>query len=146
MPILKLSDQLYIAPQISEADAQAAAALGIQTVICNRPDGEEEGQPSVAEAAAWLADAGIGQFRHQPVVAPQINAADVAAFQQLLAEYPTPVLAYCRTGTRSSLLWAYHQVQNGMSVADAKTAAAQAGVNLDAFEARLQAAAENGLA
>lgn len=146
MAILKLSDQLYISPQISEADAAKAAALGIQTVICNRPDGEEDGQPTVAEAAAWLAEAGIEQFRHQPVIAPQINAADVAAFQQLLTESAAPVLAYCRTGTRCSLLWAYHQVQNGMSVADVKAAATQAGVNLEAFETRLQAVAENGLA
>ena len=80
------------------------------------------------------------------MVAPAINAADVAAFQTLLAQAETPVLAYCRTGTRSSLLWAYHQVQNGMSVANAKAAVAQAGIDLTAFEARLQNAADNGLA
>ena len=146
MAILKLSDKLYISPQINAEDAKQAATLGIRTVICNRPDGEEENQPATAQVQQWLADVGITHFQHLPVVAPAINAADVAAFQTLLAQAETPVLAYCRTGTRSSLLWAYHQVQNGMSVADAKAAVAQAGIDLTAFEARLQNAADNGLA
>ena len=44
MSIQKLADNLYIAPQLTEADVQEATKLGIQTVICNRPDGEEENQ------------------------------------------------------------------------------------------------------
>ena len=81
MPIRKLTDTLYIAPQLTETDVQEAVRLGIQTVICNRPDGEEENQPAFAEVQNWFKEAGINQFSHQPVVAPQINAADVAAFQ-----------------------------------------------------------------
>ena len=100
MSIQKLADNLYIAPQLTEADVQEAAKLGIQTVICNRPDGKS---------------------------------------------VPQPVLAYCRTGTRCSLLWGYHQVQNGASVAEVVAAAQQAGVNLSNFEARLQQAFEHGL-
>ncbi len=146
MAILKLSEQLYVSPQLTEQDAKNAAQLGIQTVICNRPDGEEENQPSTAQVQQWLSAEGIKSFKHQPVVAPNISAADVAAFQDLLQQADQPVLAYCRTGTRSSLLWAYHQVQNGMSVADAKAAAAEAGVDLSNFEARLQEAAEHKLA
>ena len=117
MPIRKLTDSLYIAPQLTEADVQEAVRLGIQTVICNRPDGEEENQPAFTEVQNWFKEAGINQFSHQPVVAPQINAADVAAFQNLLQQSPTPILAFCRTGTRCSLLWGYHQVQHGASVA-----------------------------
>ncbi|STZ76782.1 TIGR01244 family sulfur transferase [Bergeriella denitrificans] len=145
MAILKISENLYISPQLHESDAQQAAALGIRSVVCNRPDGEEEGQPAVAEVQAWLAQAGIAEFHHQPVVAPSITAEDVARFQALTAQAAQPVLAYCRTGTRCSLLWAYHQVQHGMDVAAAKAAAAQAGVNLDNFDSRLQHAAEQGL-
>lgn len=104
MPIHKLTDFLYIAPQLTEADVQEAVRLGIQTVICNRPDGEEENQPAFAEVQNWFKEAGINQFSHQPVVAPQINAADVAAFQNLLQQSPAPILAFCRTGTRCSLL------------------------------------------
>lgn len=146
MTILKLSENLYVAPQLTEQDALQAAQLGIKTVICNRPEGEETAQPTLDQVRQWLAAQGIRQVAHLPVVASHIHAADVAAFQNLLQHAQTPILAYCRTGTRSSLLWAYHQVQNGMSVADVKTAARHAGVDLTAFEARLQAAAENGLA
>ena len=146
MSIQKLADNLYIAPQLTEADVQEAAKLGIQTVICNRPDGEEENQPSFKQVESWLKAAGIREYHHQPVVAPAINAADVAAFQNLLKSVPQPVLAYCRTGTRCSLLWSYHQVQNGASVAEVVAAAQQAGINLSNFEARLQDAQQNGLA
>ncbi|ROV55552.1 TIGR01244 family sulfur transferase, partial [Neisseria chenwenguii] len=69
MTILKLAENLYIAPQLTAADAAQAAALGVQAVICNRPDGEEPDQPAAAEVKQWLADAGIGQFAHQPVTA-----------------------------------------------------------------------------
>ena len=98
MSIQKLADNLYIAPQLTEADVQEAAKLGIQTVICNRPDGEEENQVTFKQVESWLEAAGIREHHHQPVVAPAINAADVAAFQNLLKSVPQPVLAYCRTG------------------------------------------------
>ena len=54
MPIRKLTDSLYISPQLTEADVQEAVRLGIQTVICNRPDGEEENQPAFAEVQNWF--------------------------------------------------------------------------------------------
>ena len=146
MPIRRLTDTLYIAPQLTEADAQEAARLGIKSVICNRPDGEEDGQPSYAQVQLWLIDAGIGEIAHQPInAAPAISAADINNFQVLLTSSEAPVLAYCRTGTRSSLLWAYHAVQNGTSVDDAVRAAAAAGVDLSAFAERLNRAAQNGL-
>ncbi|MCP1659160.1 TIGR01244 family sulfur transferase [Neisseria perflava] len=142
MAILKLTDNLYVSPQLTEADARQAATLGVQTVICNRPDDEEAGQPSAGQVARWLENTGIRHFHHQPVVAPAINAADVAAFHDLLQQTEAPVLAYCRTGTRSSLLWGYYQVQHGMSVEAVETAARQAGVDLANFTARLQQAAQ----
>ena len=95
MSIQKLADNLYIAPQLTEADVQEAAKLGIQTVICNRPDGEEENQVTFKQVEGWLEAAGIREHHHQPVVAPAINASDVAAFQNLLKSVPQPVLAYC---------------------------------------------------
>lgn len=145
MSIRKLTDTLYIAPQLTEADAETAARLGIKSVICNRPDAEQPDQPDFAQVRQWLAAQGITQTAHQPVTAPAINAADVAAFQNLLAGLPAPVLAYCRTGTRSSLLWGFRQVQNGMTAEQVKTAAAQAGVDLTQFEERLNQAAAGGL-
>jgi len=67
MSIQKLADNLYIAPQLTEADVQEAAKLGIQTVICNRPDGEEENQVTFKQVEGWLEAAGIREHHHQPV-------------------------------------------------------------------------------
>ncbi|MCQ9326874.1 TIGR01244 family sulfur transferase [Neisseria dentiae] len=145
MNICKLAEGLYIAPQLTQADAADAAALGIRSVICNRPDGEADDQPAFNQVQQWLAEAGIENTVHQPVVAPAISGQDTARFQALLNQAEKPVLAYCRTGTRSALLWAYHQVQNGLPVAEAVAAAKQAGVDLANFEQRLQEAAANGL-
>ena len=93
----------------------------------------------------WFKEAGINQFSHQPVVAPQINAADVAAFQNLLQQSPAPILAFCRTGTRCSLLWVIIKC-NTAHPCEVVAAAEQAGVNLSNFEARLQEAKDKGLA
>ena len=80
MTIHRLTEKLYISPQISPADAAEAARLGIRNVICNRPDGEEPDQPTAQQAIDWLADAGIQSFHHQPIVAPQANANDARQF------------------------------------------------------------------
>ena len=142
MSILKLADNLYIAPQLTPADVEEAATLGIQSVICNRPDGEEDGQPTFSEVQQWLADAGIRHSVHQPVVAPQITTDDAAHFQVLCQQAPSSVLAYCRTGTRSSLLWGYTQAANGIPIADIIAAAQAAGIDLTNFTERLQAVAK----
>lgn len=141
MAIRQLADKLFVSPQPTREDIHDAARLGIRSIICNRPDGEEEGQPAFQDVLQWCKEAGIGQVFHQPVTAPAITRADADRFQTLLTETEAPVLAYCRTGTRSSLLWAYHQAANGMPVADAVSAAKQAGIDLTPFEARLNEAA-----
>ncbi len=145
MAILKLADRLYVSPQLTREDVAEAAAMGIGSVICNRPDGEEEGQPSFAQLQQWLNEAGIRESRHQPVTAPAINGNDVAEFQNLLALSAKPVLAFCRTGTRSSLLWAFGQVRQGRDAAEVIAAAKAAGVDLSNFAQRLQNAAKGGL-
>ena len=137
MSILKLTDNLYIAPQLTQADTAEAARLGIRSVICNRPDGEEPGQPDFAQVQQWLAAQGIDDMQHQPVVAPAIQADDAARFNQLRENSA----AYCRTGTRCSLLWGLDQAAAGMPVAEIIAAAGQAGVDLGNFTERLQAAA-----
>ena len=141
MSILKLTDNLYIAPQLTQADTAEAARLGIRSVICNRPDGEEPGQPDFAQVQQWLAAEGIDDVQHQPVAAPTIQAGDVARLKALRQSSHTPVLAYCRTGTRSALLWGLEQAAAGMPVAEIIAAAQQAGVDLNNFTERLQAAA-----
>lgn len=137
MNIHKLDNNLYIAPQLSESDISKAAELGIQTVICNRPDGEEENQPSFNTICQWLDTSGIRHHIHQPVTAPTINTEDAATFDSLCQQYPAPVLAYCRTGTRSALLWAYAQAGKGKELNEILESARAAGIDLSSFSERL---------
>ena len=138
MTIHRLTEKLYISPQISPADAAEAAKLGIRSVICNRPDGEEPGQPTAQQTADWLADAGIQSFHHQPVLAPQAGADDARQFAAQLEAADGAVLAYCRTGTRASLLWAIGQVQAGRNAAEVMAEVQQqTGLDLSPFAAKL---------
>ncbi len=138
MTIHRLTEKLYISPQISPADTAEAAKLGIRSVICNRPDGEEPGQPTAQQAATWLADAGIQSFHHQPVAAPQASADDARHFTAQLEAADGAVLAYCRTGTRASLLWAIGQVQAGRNAAEVMAEVQQkTGLDLSPFAAKL---------
>lgn len=139
----RLHNQLYISPQVRAEDLVTAARLGIGTLICNRPDGEEAGQPDFAQVRAWAEEAGIRHCIYQPVSAPAINTADAETFAAQLAAANGPVLAYCRTGTRSSLLWALHAAANGTGIADILACTTAAGIDLSPHTARLQAAAAN---
>ncbi len=104
MSIQALSPTFAVAPQISPQDVQAIAAAGYKSIICNRPDNEGDGQPSFEAVAQAAAQAGL-QARHLPVIPSDINEADGVAMAKLLSELPGPVLAYCRSGSRSSTLW-----------------------------------------
>lgn len=96
-----------VSAQIDAADIPAIAGRGFRSVICNRPDGEDAGQPAFAEIAAAARAAGI-DARHVPIRGGVASAADLAAFDAALRDLPHPVLAYCRSGTRSANLWSLH--------------------------------------
>lgn len=97
-----------VAPQIAASDAEAIKAAGFNAVICNRPDGEAADQPAYAEIEAAAQAAGL-TIRWQPVVSSQMTVEDGVAFGKLLEELEGPVLAFCRSGTRSTYLWAIAQ-------------------------------------
>jgi sulfide:quinone oxidoreductase len=103
MTIRTLTPALRVSPQIDPADVAGLAASGFRSIICNRPDGEEAGQPPAAEVAAAAAAHGL-RFTHIPVVPGSIGENDAAAMARALAELPAPVLAYCRSGARSEQL------------------------------------------
>lgn len=99
-----LSDQLQVAPQIQIGDIADIARLGFRSILNNRPDGEAEDQPSSAALASAAAAHGLA-YAHQPVRVSTLGATDVLRFQNLLAELPKPILGFCRTGTRTTMLW-----------------------------------------
>jgi sulfide:quinone oxidoreductase len=108
MSFTGLSENYSVAAQLSLEDVQAAAALGFKTIICNRPDGEQAGQPSAEEIAAQATALGMA-FVHIPVISGAITQDDVTAQAKVLQSQPGPVLAYCRSGARCTQLYSHAQ-------------------------------------
>lgn len=108
MDLRRLTPGLSVAPQLVPSDVAAAAAQGFTTLVCNRPDGEQAGQPTHEAMAQAAAAAGM-RFVFQPVVSGRITPDQVQAFGDALAQADGPVLAYCRSGTRCATLWALAQ-------------------------------------
>lgn len=104
MNIVKLTDSIGVCAQIAPGDVADIAAAGYKVVINNRPDGEESGQPGSAELAAAAQAAGL-EYHHMPVTAASFPGPDFDAMTDFLDDTENPVLAFCRTGTRSANLW-----------------------------------------
>jgi sulfide:quinone oxidoreductase len=102
--IKMLTDEISVAPQIKPSELAELAAQGFRSIICNRPDGEGADQPVFTDIERAASAAGL-QARFIPVEAGKVSAADAVAFAATFAELPKPVLAYCRSGTRSTKLW-----------------------------------------
>ncbi|MBL8771602.1 MAG: TIGR01244 family phosphatase [Phenylobacterium sp.] len=107
----RVTDDFTTAPQISVADVDEAARLGFRTIINNRPDGEAPGQPPSAEIEAAAKAAGLAYF-HVPVVGGPTQP-QVEAVGRILETAERPVLAFCRSGTRSIVTWSLVQAQSG---------------------------------
>ncbi len=97
--------QFATAGQIGAEDVAAIAAAGYRSIICNRPDGEGGQSQPASSAVAEAAKAHGLAFAYLPVTPGMIGPADGQAFAKLLNELPAPVLAYCRTGNRSTSLY-----------------------------------------
>lgn len=128
MEIRKIDDSLLVAPQIQPEDMPALAAQGFTGVICNRPDGEEEGQPSTEAMRAAAEEAGLA-FHHVPVTGGQFPEGAVAAFRAVRKGSEGPLLGYCRTGTRAITLETLANPA-GRTVEDRLQRAAKAGYDL----------------
>ncbi len=100
-----LTDTLAVAGQLAPGDVAAAAAAGYTTLVNNRPDGEEPGQPPCAAMRAAAEAAGL-RYAAIPVDHYGLGQEQVEAMATVLAAAPGPVLAFCRSGTRSANLWA----------------------------------------
>lgn len=139
MQIKPLVDGLSVSPQLEVADLAALAALGFRGVINNRPDHEEPNQPLGASLKDAAAAAGL-VYRELPVVSGQVTDVQAAAFGEALEQSPGPVLAFCRSGTRSTMLWALNAARRGVDVDSILATAAKAGYDLAALRSRLEQA------
>lgn len=125
----RLTENVLVSPQLALADIGEAAALGVGTIVNNRPDGEEPSAPQGDAVAAAAAAAGLNYVAipigHAGFSAPQIDAM-IAAMEQSEG----PILAYCRSGTRSTLLWALAAAKQGEAPDAIARTAAQAGYDV----------------
>jgi uncharacterized protein (TIGR01244 family) len=126
-----VTDELSVAPQISVADVAEAKARGFTAIICNRPDGEDPGQPTAAEIGAAAKAHGLA-YTHIPVRGAP-GPAEVEAMRQAVDAADGPVLAYCRSGTRSITTWSIGQAMSGaMSRGELVSLSRAAGYDLTA--------------
>jgi uncharacterized protein (TIGR01244 family) len=107
----KVTDDFSVAPQIALEDLAEAKAQGFRLVINNRPDGEQPGQPSSAEMEAAAKAAGL-DYAHIPVMGGP-RPEQVEAVRLAIDEAEGPVLAFCRSGTRSIVTWSIGQALSG---------------------------------
>ncbi|AWI87780.1 TIGR01244 family phosphatase [Methylobacterium sp. DM1] len=107
-----IDSKLTVAHQPRLAEIEALGAEGVRLLINNRPDGEELGQPGAAAERVAAEAAGLG-YLDLPVTGPTLTRADVERFHAAVEAAPGPVVAHCRSGTRSLTLWVIGEVLAG---------------------------------
>jgi len=111
MDIKRISPFLSVSPQIYPAHVEKIAALGFKTIINNRPDRETDDQPLAKELSAEAAKNGM-VFINQPVIPGHVTKQDAENFATELSRVEGPVLAFCRSGTRCTMLWALNEARH----------------------------------
>jgi sulfide:quinone oxidoreductase len=138
MKAIRLTPNLSVAPQLDVTGLEQAAAAGFKTIINNRPDGEVPDQPRSDDLAAAAERLGLA-YRHIPVVSGQLSDDQVEAFRAAVTQAAKPALAFCRSGTRSTVLWAL-AASDRLSPNEILKTAAAAGYDIAALRPQLEAA------
>lgn len=123
----RLDETTLVAGQLLPEDLAALRAQGVMTIVNNRPDDEEPGQPSSGAMAAAAHAAGL-TYHHIPV-GGGLSANQVAAMAEAL-DGPGTTLAFCKSGTRSTYLWALARASRGADAAELERGAREAGYDL----------------
>ena len=135
MELREISSKITVSPQVTKKDVAEIKTKGFRAIICNRPDGEGADQPSFEEINAAAKLAGI-EARYLPVQSGMVTDEDVAAFRDALEELPRPLLAYCRSGTRSATLWSLSEAQS-RPMSEILTATKAAGFDMSGVARRI---------
>jgi uncharacterized protein (TIGR01244 family) len=138
--LISLGPRLSVTGRLDGSDIETLARTGVRTIINNRPDGEDQGQLPAAEARR-IAEAHGLAYHHIPITAATLSRADVDAFASALRDAPGPIVAHCRSGTRSTLLWALSRMREGADPFSLVAEAARHGIDiasLPAVAARLR--------
>ena len=134
MKLAEVTDTFTVSPQLQPGDMSELANAGFRTVICNRPDGEEPGQPAVVSLREAAEGVGMA-FHHIPVSGGAFPSEALIAFRQVREEADGKVIAFCRTGTRSITLDALANIEN-LSANERIERAKRAGYDLSGLRDR----------
>ena len=133
----RLTDDVLVAPQITADAVAEAARQGVTRIINNRPDGESDDQAPGREIEAAARGAGL-DYVAIPVTHSGFSEPQVEAMAQALEGATGKVLAYCRSGTRSTLLWSLAQAKAGADPDELTAIASDAGYDLTAVRTLLE--------
>ncbi|AOH82963.1 hypothetical protein AWL63_02185 [Sphingomonas panacis] len=136
--IRKIDDSVSVSPQIAPKDVADIAAAGFVAIVNNRPDGEDAGQPDGAAVRAAAEAAGLA-YTEIPVTQAGFSHPQIDAMVQALDSAGGPVLAYCRSGTRSCNLWALAQAKQGRDPDVLIAKGREAGYDLNGLRPLLEA-------
>ena len=128
MDVRRINDHVSVAPQIRPEDFASLKAMGFSSVVNNRPDGEAPDQPTTATMQAAAAAAGL-DYHYIPLGRDGVSPEMVEQTRSVLEGSAGPVLCYCRSGTRSTTLWALSQAGT-MPADEIVEAAAGAGYDM----------------
>jgi len=138
--IRQINESISVAPQIAVEQVAEIAAAGFKTIINNRPDDEDAGQPS-GDAIRAAAEAAGLKYVSIPVTHAGFSHPQIDAMTQALTDSDGPVLAYCRSGTRSCNLWALAAAKAGRNPNLLLAQAEDAGYDLRGIRPMLDALA-----
>lgn len=101
MEFRTITDDYAVSAQIDPQDMATIKAAGFRSILCHRPDGEQQGQPTAEDVRVAAEAAGLA-FRHIPVVSGSITTQNITEMSAALQELEGPIFAYCRSGARST--------------------------------------------
>jgi len=130
-----VTEGFSVSSQLDVHDIEVLARQGIRSLVNNRPDGEQALQPRTAELARVAEDLGLA-YVDLPVVSGALTPEVINRFGELLRDLEKPVLAFCRSGTRSISLWALAEARQG-DIEDVMRRAAAAGYDLRGLRPQL---------
>lgn len=135
-----LAPGISVTTQVTPDAIAAAKAAGFRTIINNRPDREEPGQPTSAALAEAAKAAGL-EYHHFPVVPGQFGDAQIDAFRDAMGGCGKPALAFCKSGMRATSLWALSQAGK-LTTSEILRQAAACGYDLTPLTPRIEARAK----
>jgi sulfide:quinone oxidoreductase len=124
-----IHENLTVSGQITTEDVANLKAQGVKSIICNRPDSEDQGQPDSDVIAQAAKDNGL-EFIFMPVISGKVTPENGVEFGEKIKSLPEPIHAYCRSGTRCTTLWALSELDQGKDRQHVLEQALKAGYNL----------------